>query len=228
MQQFIKNDWSALLADQFEQPYFKQLNQFINEEYNERIVFPKREHIFAALNTTPYHSVKAVIVGQDPYHGDGQAQGLSFSVQPDVKLPPSLRNIFIELQEDIGCGSPPNGSLLKWASEGVLLLNTVLTVRKGEPNSHKGKGWEHLTDEIMKQLNKREQPIVFILWGKHAQAKKQFITSSQHHIIESPHPSPFSARRGFFGSKPFSKTNEYLRLQKCKEIDWCLSNSNGQ
>ncbi|MGM0875158.1 MAG: uracil-DNA glycosylase [Bacillota bacterium] len=222
MQQFIENDWSKEIKEQIEQPYFKQLTEFLNQEYNEGIIFPKREYIFEALNKTPYHSVKAVILGQDPYHGDGQAQGLSFSVQPNVKLPPSLRNIFIELQEDIGCQPPQSGSLLKWAKEGVLLLNTVLTVRKGEPNSHKGKGWEHLTDEIIKLLNKREQPIVFILWGKHAQEKKQFITSSQHLMIESTHPSPFSARRGFFGSKPFSKTNNYLKQHKIKEIDWSL------
>jgi uracil-DNA glycosylase len=221
MQHLITNNWSTLLNDQFEQPYFKQLTEFLNQEYNDEIVFPPREHIFEALNKTPYDSVKAVILGQDPYHGDGQAQGLSFSVQPDVKLPPSLRNIFLELQEDIGCQSPQNGSLLKWASEGVLLLNTVLTVKKGEPNSHKGHGWEQLTNEIIKLLNQREQPIVFILWGKHAGEKKQFITSSQHLVIETPHPSPFSARKGFFGSKPFSKTNEFLLQQNMKEIDWC-------
>jgi uracil-DNA glycosylase len=222
MQQLIQNDWSTLLNDQFEQPYFKQLTQFLNKEYNEGIIFPKRDDIFEALNKTPYHAVKAVILGQDPYHGDGQAHGLSFSVQPHVKLPPSLRNIFIELQDDIGCKPPLNGSLLKWTKEGVLLLNTVLTVKKGEPNSHKGNGWEQLTNEIIKLLNKREQPIVFILWGKHAREKKQFITASQHLVIESPHPSPFSARRGFFGSSPFSKTNDYLKKNHIKEIDWCL------
>lgn len=198
MQQLLLNDWSKRLNDQFEQPYFKRLTEFLQKEYQEEMVFPPREQIFAALNKTPYDSVKAVILGQDPYHGEEQAQGLSFSVQPDIKLPPSLRNIFIELQEDIGCKPPANGSLLNWANEGVLLLNTVLTVKKGMANSHKGKGWEDFTDEIIRQLNKREQPIVFILWGKHAQQKKPFLTSSQHFIIESPHPSPFSARRGFF------------------------------
>jgi uracil-DNA glycosylase len=222
MKQLLNNDWSSVLNDQFEQPYFKQLTQFLHEQYNEETVFPNQEHIFEALNKTPYEAVKAVILGQDPYHGNGQAQGLSFSVQPDVKLPPSLRNIFIELQEDIGCNPPANGSLLKWANEGVLLLNTVLTVKKGVANSHKGQGWEQFTDEIIKRLNKREQPIVFILWGKHAGEKKRFITSTQHLIIESPHPSPFSARKGFFGSKPFSKTNDYLKQCKVKEIDWCL------
>jgi uracil-DNA glycosylase len=222
MQEFIKNEWSTLLNDQFEKPYFKQLIEFINDEYNEGIIFPKREHIFEALNKTSYQSVKAVILGQDPYHGDGQAQGLSFSVQPHMKLPPSLRNIFIELKEDLGCDTPQHGSLLKWADEGVLLLNTVLTVKKGVANSHKGKGWEHFTDEIIRLLNKRDKPIVFILWGKHAGEKKSFITSPQHLIIESPHPSPFSARKGFFGSKPFSKTNDFLKQHHMKEINWCL------
>lgn len=222
MQELIKNDWSILLNDQFEQPYFKQLTEIIKNEYNEGVIFPKREHIFEALNKTSYQSVKAVILGQDPYHGDGQAQGLSFSVQPHVKLPPSLRNIFIELKDDIGCEQPINGSLLKWAEEGVLLLNTVLTVKKGIANSHKGKGWEYFTDEMIKLLNNREQSVVFILWGKHAGDKKRLITSPQHLIIESPHPSPFSARKGFFGSKPFSTTNDYLRQHQMKEIDWCL------
>lgn len=222
MQQLLKNDWLPLLTEQFNQPYFTQLSQFLNKEYSEGIIFPKREHVFEALNKTPYSSVKAVILGQDPYHGDGQAQGLSFSVQPDVKIPPSLRNIFIELQADIGCQPPRNGSLINWAQEGVLLLNTVLTVKKGIANSHKGMGWEQLTDEIIRLLNEREQPIIFILWGKQAGEKKQLITSKQHLILESPHPSPFSARRGFFGSKPFTKTNHFLKQHNCQEIDWCL------
>ncbi|KKI89625.1 uracil-DNA glycosylase [Bacillus sp. SA1-12] len=223
MKQLLHSDWAEILKSEFEKPYFQQLSQFLHEEYKQGAIFPKWENIFEALNKTPYGAVKAVILGQDPYHGDGQAQGLSFSVQLDVKLPPSLRNIFIELQEDLGCQPPSNGSLIKWANEGVLLLNTVLTVKKGMANSHKGKGWELLTDEIIKQLNQREQPIVFILWGKHAGEKKKFITSSQHFIVESPHPSPFSARKGFFGSKPFSKTNDFLKQSQIKEIDWCLN-----
>lgn len=218
----IEKRWSELLSSQFEMDYFKGLLDFLKDEYQQHVVFPEHENIFRALNETPYDSVKAVILGQDPYHGDGQAQGLSFSVRPEVKLPPSLRNIYLELQDDLNCESPAHGSLLKWSNEGVLLLNTVLTVRKGQPNSHKGKGWEILTDEIMKVLNKREEPIVFILWGKHAQQKKQLLTSSKHFIIESPHPSPFSARKGFFGSKPFSKTNEYLKEHGIEEIDWAL------
>ncbi|MDQ0226680.1 uracil-DNA glycosylase [Metabacillus niabensis] len=222
MHHSINNDWATRLSSQFEQPYYQELLEFLEEEYKNNVVFPAKDKVFTALNETSYDSVKAVILGQDPYHGEGQAEGLSFSVQPEVKLPPSLRNIFIELQDDIGCEQPANGSLMKWAKEGVLLLNTVLTVRKGSPNSHKGKGWERLTDEVISHLNRREEPIVFILWGKHAGEKKQLITSPQHHIIESPHPSPFSARKGFFGSKPFSKTNAYLKQHHIREIDWSL------
>lgn len=214
--------WDSVLGEQLQSDYFKELLEFLHEEYEQQTIFPERENIFRALNETPYDKVKAVIIGQDPYHGEGQAQGLSFSVQPGVKLPPSLRNIYMELQDDINCPLPENGSLVKWAKEGVLLLNTVLTVRKGEPASHAKKGWEMFTDEIIKKLDQRHQPIVFILWGKHAQQKKQLINSSKHFIIASAHPSPFSARKGFFGSKPFSKTNEYLRSQNIKEIDWSL------
>ncbi len=218
----IENSWNSMLSEQFQMDYFKKLIDFLNVEYEQQTIYPKCEDVFRALNETPYHSVKAVILGQDPYHGDGQAQGLSFSVQPGMKLPPSLRNIYAELSDDVKCDLPENGSLLKWTKEGVLLLNTVLTVRKGQPNSHKGKGWEILTDEIIKVLNDRQVPIVFILWGKHAQAKKELITSPKHLIIESAHPSPFSARKGFFGSKPFSKTNEFLKAQGIEEIDWTL------
>ncbi len=218
----IEQSWSRLLSEQFQKEYFKNLITFLDEEYEHHTIFPERNHIFRALNETPYENVKVVILGQDPYHGEGQAQGLSFSVQPEKKLPPSLRNIFTELCDDMKCDKPENGSLVKWSKQGVLLLNTVLTVREGQPNSHKGKGWEILTDEIIHVLNDREKPIVFILWGKHAQAKKQLITSEQHLIIESPHPSPFSARKGFFGSRPFSKTNEFLKQNGIDEIDWTL------
>ncbi|MCM3411629.1 uracil-DNA glycosylase [Metabacillus litoralis] len=218
----MDKSWDSMLGEQFQSDYFKELLDFLREEYEQQTIFPERENIFRALNETPYDKVKAVILGQDPYHGEGQAQGLSFSVQPGVKLPPSLRNIYIELQDDINCSLPENGSLVKWAKEGVLLLNTVLTVRKGEPASHAKKGWEMFTDEIIKKLDQRNQPIVFILWGKHAQQKMQLINSSKHFVIESAHPSPFSARKGFFGSKPFSKTNDYLRSQNIEEIDWSL------
>ncbi|MCM3162448.1 uracil-DNA glycosylase [Metabacillus litoralis] len=218
----MDKSWDSMLGEQFQSDYFKELLDFLCEEYEQQTIFPERENIFRALNETPYDKVKAVILGQDPYHGEGQAQGLSFSVQPGVKLPPSLRNIYIELQDDINCSLPENGSLVKWAKEGVLLLNTVLTVRKGEPASHAKKGWEMFTDEIIKKLDQRNQPIVFILWGKHAQQKMQLINSSKHFVIESAHPSPFSARKGFFGSKPFSKTNDYLRSQNIEEIDWSL------
>jgi len=218
----IEQSWKDLLSDQFQKEYFIKLTDFLDEEYKQQTIFPKRDDIFRALNETPYDNVKAVIIGQDPYHGEGQAQGLSFSVQPEEKLPPSLRNIFTELCDDIKCDKPKNGSLVKWSKQGVLLLNTVLTVRKGQPNSHKGKGWETLTDEIIQVLNNREKPIVFILWGKHAGQKKQLITSSRHLIIESAHPSPFSAKKGFFGSRPFSKTNEFLMQQGLGEIDWTL------
>ncbi|MCV9885750.1 uracil-DNA glycosylase [Metabacillus halosaccharovorans] len=222
MNEQMDQSWSKLLSQQFEMDYFKKLIDFLDDEYKQQTIFPKREDIFRALNETPYEDVKVVIIGQDPYHGEGQAQGLSFSVQPGEKLPPSLRNIFTELCEDIKCEKSENGSLVKWSKQGVLLLNTVLTVRKGQPNSHKGKGWEILTDEIIHVLNNREKPVVFILWGKHAQAKKQLITSSNHFIIESAHPSPFSARKGFFGSKPFSKANEFLKQHGLGEIDWTL------
>ena len=218
----VDKSWDSVLGEQLQSDYFKELLEFLREEYEQQTIFPERENIFRALNETPYDKVKAVIIGQDPYHGEGQAQGLSFSVHPGVKLPPSLRNIYMELQDDINCPLPENGSLVKWAKEGVLLLNTVLTVRKGEPASHAKKGWEMFTDEIIKKLDQKHQPIVFILWGKHAQQKKQLIDSSKHFVIESAHPSPFSARKGFFGSKPFSKTNEYLRNQNIKEIDWSL------
>ncbi|MDQ0230793.1 uracil-DNA glycosylase [Metabacillus malikii] len=222
MEYILNKEWDELLTEEFKQPYFRELAAFLEAEYEKHTVFPQQDVIFNALNKTPYSSVKVVILGQDPYHGAGQAHGLSFSVQPDVKLPPSLRNIFLELQSDIGCSYPESGSLENWAKQGVLLLNTVLTVRQGEPNSHKGIGWERFTDNIISLLNSRSQPIVFILWGKHAGAKKTLITSKHHYVIESPHPSPFSARKGFFGSRPFSKTNVYLKQQQITGIDWAL------
>lgn len=215
----LKNDWAPLLEEEFKKPYYIKLRQFLIKEYKTRIVYPNMYDIYNALHYTPFEETKVVILGQDPYHGPGQAHGLSFSVQPGVKAPPSLQNIFKELRDDVGCTIPNHGCLVKWAEQGVLLLNTVLTVRKGMPNSHKGIGWETFTDQVIRTLNERERPVVFILWGRNAQAKKQLI-SPRHYIIESPHPSPFSADRGFFGSRPFSKTNQFLREIGSPEIDW--------
>lgn len=218
--QTLRNDWEPLLQEEFEKPYYESLREFLKEEYRTHVVYPKSEEIFNALHYTDYDDVKVVILGQDPYHGPNQAQGLSFSVNPGVRIPPSLKNMFKELHDDLGCHIPNHGSLVKWAEQGVLLLNAVLTVRQGEPNSHKGKGWETFTDRVIKLLNEREKPVVFVLWGKHAQAKVPLITNSRHYIIEAPHPSPFSANRGFFGSKPFSKVNAFLRSIHETEIDW--------
>ncbi|EEM14220.1 uracil-DNA glycosylase [Bacillus pseudomycoides] len=224
MEHILKNDWEPLLAPEFEKPYYQKLRQFLKEEYSTHVIYPKANDIFNALHYTSYKDTKVVILGQDPYHGPDQAHGLSFSVQPGVKTPPSLQNMYKELHADLGCEIPNNGYLVKWAEQGVLLLNAVLTVRQGEANSHKGKGWEHFTDRVIELLNEREKPLIFILWGRHAQAKKKLITNSNHHIIESVHPSPLSARRGFFGSKPFSKVNDLLSSMDEKKIDWQIPN----
>ncbi|TCS83180.1 uracil-DNA glycosylase [Tepidibacillus fermentans] len=216
----LRNDWNNYLENEFKKPYYLRLREFLIEEYQTWTIYPDMYDIFNALHYTPYSETKVVILGQDPYHGQGQAHGLSFSVKPGIAIPPSLQNIFKELQQDLGCTIPNNGYLVKWAKQGVLLLNTVLTVREGEPNSHKGMGWETFTDQVISTLNQREKPVVFILWGKHAQEKKQLITSPHHYIIQSPHPSPFSANRGFFGSRPFSKANGFLRQIGSSEIDW--------
>ncbi|MGF9963901.1 uracil-DNA glycosylase [Bacillus rhizoplanae] len=224
MEQILKNDWAPLLAPEFEKPYYEQLQSFLKEEYSTHVVYPKQEDIFNALHYTSYQDTKVLILGQDPYHGPNQAHGLSFSVQPGVRTPPSLQNMYKELQDDLGYPIPNNGYLVKWAEQGVLLLNTVLTVRQGEANSHKGKGWEIFTDRIIELLNEREKPVIFVLWGRPAQAKKKLITNSNHYIIESVHPSPLSARRGFFGSKPFSKINNFLAEQREQEIDWQIPN----
>lgn len=220
----LQNDWASLIQDELTKPYFKELRQFLLAEYKTHTIYPPKSDILNALQFTDYNDVKVVILGQDPYHGPNQAQGLSFSVKPGVKAPPSLQNIFKELHDDIGCEIPNNGSLVPWAKQGVLLLNTVLTVRQSEPNSHKGKGWETFTDYIIQLINERDKPVVFVLWGKHAQAKKALITNDRHLIIEAPHPSPFSAHRGFFGSKPFSACNAFLRKQGQTEIDWAIPN----
>ncbi|PFK42172.1 uracil-DNA glycosylase [Bacillus cereus] len=224
MEHILKNDWEPLLAPEFEKPYYQKLRQFLKEEYSTHVIYPNADDIFNALHYTSYEDTKVVILGQDPYHGPNQAHGLSFSVQPGVKTPPSLQNMYKELHADLGCEIPNNGYLVKWAEQGVLLLNAVLTVRQGEANSHKGKGWEHFTDRVIELLNERDKPVIFILWGRHAQAKKKLITNSNHHIIESVHPSPLSARRGFFGSKPFSKVNDILSSMNEKEMDWQIPN----
>lgn len=224
MAAIFKNDWQNLLADELEADYYQTLRKTLISEYKTHTVYPDKHDIFNALHHTAYSSVKVVILGQDPYHGPGQAHGLSFSVKPGVPAPPSLVNIFKELETDLGCFVPDNGYLMKWADQGVLLLNTVLTVRAGEPNSHKGIGWTRFTDRIIHLLNERELPMVFILWGKNAQDKKAFITNTNHLILESVHPSPLSAYRGFLGSRPFSKTNAFLEKQGITPVDWQIEN----
>ena len=224
MQKTLNNDWQELLEEEMEKEYYQKLRKFLIEEYSTRTIYPDKHDIFNALNLTAYKDVKAVILGQDPYHGPNQAYGLAFSVKEGVKTPPSLVNIYKELHSDLGCYIPNNGCLTKWAKEGVLLLNASLTVRAGEANSHSKIGWEIFTDHIIKLLNEREDPIVFILWGNNARKKKEMITNSKHYIIESVHPSPLSASRGFFGSKPFSKTNKFLESIGKEPIDWQIEN----
>lgn len=216
----IGNNWDILLKDEYEKDYFKNLIGYLKEEYKNKTIYPKQNEIFNAFRYTSFDDVKVVIIGQDPYHGPKQAEGLSFSVSNDVIKPPSLKNIFKELESDLQIPFPEHNSLKPWAKEGVLLLNAVLTVEEHTPASHKDKGWERFTDEVIKTLNKKETPVVFILWGAFARGKKDLITNPIHYIIESAHPSPFSARNGFFGSKPFSKTNDFLRKNGLKEINW--------
>ncbi len=222
--EIFHNDWAGLLDDELKQPYYQELRQFLISEYRSRQIFPDMYAIFNALHYTSYADTKVVILGQDPYHGDGQAHGLSFSVLPSVEPPPSLLNIFQELSTDLGCTIPNNGCLKPWAEQGVLLLNTVLTVRAHQAGSHQGKGWEHFTDKIINLLNEREKPLAFILWGAPARRKKAMITNPQHFIVESPHPSPLSAYRGFFGSRPFSRVNEFLQRTGQSPINWQLPN----
>ncbi len=219
----IGNDWDEKLKIVWESEGFKKFVQIINKEYKEKTIFPPKNYVFNALKLTPYANTKVVIVGQDPYHGVGEAHGLSFSVQEGIKIPPSLQNIYKELNDDLGIPIAQTGDLTKWAKEGVLLLNAVLTVEKDKPASHRNLGWERLTDYIIKVLNQKEEPVVFILWGNFAKEKTKYITNPKHLIITSPHPSPFSARSGFFGSKPFSKTNTFLKKNGLKEIDWNIS-----
>ena len=220
----IQNQWLSVLKDEFKKDYYAKLFEFVKAEYATRQIFPPSEEIFNAFHFTDYDKVKVVILGQDPYHNDGQAHGLRLSVKPGVEAPPSLVNIYQELKSDVGCYIPNNGYLEKWARQGVLMLNTVLTVRAHEANSHRGKGWEQFTDAAIAALNKQDNPIVFILWGKPAQMKKSMLNNPNHLILEAPHPSPLSAYRGFFGSKPFSKTNEFLTAHGLDPIDWQIEN----
>ena len=220
----IQNDWLEPLNPEFRKPYYAELFQFVKEEYAARKVFPPADDIFNAFHLTPLSQVKVVILGQDPYHNDGQAHGLCFSVKPDVDIPPSLVNIYQELHDDLGCDIPNNGYLTKWAEQGVLMLNTVLTVRAHQANSHRGKGWEEFTDAAIRILNEQDRPIVFILWGSPAQKKAAMLHNPKHLILKSPHPSPLSAYRGFFGSRPFSQTNEFLERNGLEPVDWQIEN----
>lgn len=220
----IQNDWLEPLSPEFKKPYYAKLYKKIREEYGSHQIFPPSDEIFTAFELTPLSEVKVVIIGQDPYHGEGQAHGLCFSVKPDVEMPPSLVNIYKELSDDLGCYIPNNGYLIKWAKQGVLLLNTVLTVRAHQANSHRGIGWEEFTDAAIRILNEQDRPIVFLLWGRPAQMKKSMLNNPKHLILEAPHPSPLSAYRGFFGCGHFSKTNEFLRENGLEPVDWQIEN----
>ena len=218
----IGNDWDEVLEGEFDKEYYRTLRQFLIREYKQGTVYPDMNDIFNALKYTPYHKVKAVIIGQDPYHEPGQAHGMAFSVQKGVEQPPSLVNIFKELEEDLGIKRPPadNGCLIPWAEEGVLLLNAVLTVRAHQANSHKGKGWEIFTDRVIELLNERQEPLVFILWGRNAKEKESLITNGRHLVLTGAHPSPLSAYNGFFGGRYFSRTNQFLKDNGADEINW--------
>ena len=220
----IQNDWLAPLSPEFKKPYYANLYKKIREEYASTQIFPPSDEIFTAFELTPLAEVKVVIIGQDPYHGDGQAHGLCFSVKPDIETPPSLVNIYKELNSDLGCYIPNNGYLTEWAKQGVLMLNTVLTVRAHQANSHRGIGWEEFTDAAIRILNEQDRPIVYLLWGKPAQMKKSMLNNPKHLILEAPHPSPLSAYRGFFGCQHFSKTNTFLKENGLTPIDWQIEN----
>jgi uracil-DNA glycosylase len=213
--------WQARLRDEVEAPYFRELRAFVDAERRAHAVYPPEEEVFAALELTPFTDVRVMILGQDPYHGPGQAHGLAFSVRPGVTPPPSLRNVFRELHDDLGCPVPDGGSLVPWAEQGVLLLNAVLTVRAGEPASHRGRGWETLTDAVIRELSARAEPLVFVLWGAYAAKKEKLIDAGRHAVIRSAHPSPLSAKRGFFGSRPFTAANAALAGFGAGPIDWC-------
>jgi uracil-DNA glycosylase len=216
--------WRPYLGAELEKPYFEKLRAFVERERRTHTVYPPEDEVFAALELTPYERVKVMILGQDPYHGPGQAHGLAFSVRPEVTPPPSLRNMLRELRDDVGCPLPDNGDLVPWARQGVLLLNAVLTVRDGEPNSHKGKGWETFTDAVIRAVNDRPEPVVFVLWGGYAGKKEALLDAGRHTVLKSAHPSPLSAKRGFFGSRPFSKINAALEKVGQAPVDWCLPN----
>lgn len=222
MKQIIHNEWQEILQEEFQAPYYQQLRMFLKQEYEEQMIYPVMQDIWQAFELTPYNDVKVLILGQDPYHGPNQAHGLSFSVQKGVKIPPSLRNIYKELEEDLGIKPANHGDLTSWAKQGIFLLNTVLTVRQGQAYSHRGKGWEMLTDAVIRALNNRKEPVIFLLWGNASIAKKALIDTQKHIVLTSPHPSPLSAHRGFFGSKPFSKINDALIDLGEEPIDWQL------
>lgn len=220
----ITNDWADALRDEYSQDYYKKLFDFVGREYSERTIYPPGDDIFNAFHLTPLSSVKVVIIGQDPYHEPGQAHGLSFSVRPGVDIPPSLQNIYKELETDCGCYIPNNGYLVKWAEQGVLLLNAVLTVRAHQAASHRGKGWEMFTDAVIRRLNTEDKPIVYMLWGGFARNKRSMLTNPHHLVLEAPHPSPLSAYRGFFGCRHFSQANDFLQRNGREPIDWQIEN----
>ena len=221
----VQNDWLEEISDEFRKPYYAQLFQFVKKEYSTYVVYPPAEDIFNAFHFTPLSKVKVVILGQDPYHNVNQAHGLSFSVKPDQKeIPPSLVNIYQELHEDLGCYIPNNGYLKKWADQGVLMLNTVLTVRAHQANSHQGRGWEQFTDAVIEAVNRQDRPVVYMLWGRHAQSKIPMLTNPKHLILKASHPSPLSAFRGFFGCRHFSQANDFLKSHGVEPIDWQIEN----
>ncbi len=220
----IDNEWLPYLKAEFSKPYYKSLYEFIKKEYSERVIYPPSDEIFSALMHTPIDKIKVVLLGQDPYHEPGQAHGMSFSVKPGVKTPPSLQNMYKELKDELGLYIPNNGYLMKWAHQGVLLLNTVLTVRRGEANSHKGRGWEQFTDAVISAVNTQDRPVVYFLWGSNARSKKNLITNSKHLVLEAPHPSPLSAYNGFFGCGHFKRANEFLESNGIEPIDWQIEN----
>ena len=220
----LENDWVEAIGEEFKKPYYSQLYQFIKDEYNTKVIYPPADDIFNALHLTPLSKVKVLILGQDPYHNEGQAHGLCFSVKPGVAAAPSLENIYKELQDDLGCTIPNNGYLVKWAEQGVLMLNTVLTVRAHQANSHRGIGWEEFTNAAIRVLNEQDRPIVYLLWGRPAQSKKSMLHNPKHLILTAAHPSPLSAHNGFFGCKHFSQTNEFLKQNGLEPIDWQIEN----
>lgn len=220
----IGNDWDELLKDEFNKDYYLQLRKFLVDEYNQQTVYPNMHDIFNALRYTSYKDTHVLLLGQDPYHGPGQAHGLCFSVKKGVTPPPSLKNIYKEIADELGCTIPEHGELTKWTSQGILMLNTCLTVRRGQPNSHSGKGWEILTDKIISLINEKDEPVVYLLWGRNAQNKEKLITNPNHLILKCAHPSPFSAYNGFFGCNHFKMTNQFLKDHGLKEIDWQIEN----